>query len=87
MKLKYDFAIEEVAGKKVAMVVGENIEIGGFFQLNDTGVYIMELLKNDITVDEIVKSIQKDFEVDSVDEIKEWVELFIENLKKADVLE
>lgn len=87
MKLKYDFVIEEVAGQKVAMVVGENLDRGGFMQLNDTGVYILNLLKEDVTAEYIVANIQKDFEVEDIAEVSEWVNAFIRALKKADVLE
>ena len=87
MKLKYDFVIEEVAGQKVAMVVGEHLDKGGFMQLNDTGVYILNLLKEDVTAEYIVANIQKDFEVDDIDEVKQWVDAFIRALKEAEVLE
>ena len=87
MKLKYDFIIEDVAGQKVAMVVGENANKGGFIQLNDTGVYILNLLKEDVTPEYIVASIQKDFAIDDIAEVGEWVDAFICALKEADVLE
>lgn len=87
MKLKYDFVIEEVAGQKVAMIVGENTEKSGFLQLNDAGVYILNLLKNDISKDTIIANIQKDFEIDDIKEIDQWVDLFIKSLQDADVLE
>ena len=87
MKLKYDFVIEEVAGQKVAIAVGEDLDKGGFMQLNDTGVYILNLLKEDVTAEYIVANIQKDFEVDDIDEVKQWVDAFIRALKEADVLE
>lgn len=87
MKLKYDFVIEEVAGQRIAMVVGENIEKGGFLQLNEAGVYILNLLKNDISEDAIVANIQKDFEVDDINEVNQWVSSFIKSLQEADVLE
>lgn len=87
MKLKYDFVIEEVAGKKVAMIVGENTERGGFLQLNDAGVYILNLLKKDISKEAIIANIQKDFEVDDIEEVDQWVTSFIKSLQDADVLE
>ena len=87
MKLKYDFVIEEVAGRKVAMIVGENLDRGGFMQLNDTGVYILNLLKEDVSAEYIVANIQKDFAVDDIDEVGQWVDAFIRALKEADVLE
>ena len=87
MKLKYDFVIEEVAGKKVAMIVGENAEKDGFLQLNDTGVYILNLLKNDVTKETIIANIKKDFEVDNIEEVDKWVDSFIKSLQDSDVLE
>ena len=87
MKLKYDFVIEEVAGNKVAMIVGENTERGGFLQLNDAGVYILNLLKKDISKEAIIANIQKDFEVDDIEEVDQWVTSFIKSLQDADVLE
>jgi len=87
MKLKYDFVIEDVAGQKVAMVVGDNADKSGFMQLNDAGVYILNLLKEDVTVEYIVANIQKDFAVDNINEVNEWVTSFVQSLKEAEVLE
>jgi trehalose-6-phosphatase len=87
MKLKYDFVIEEVAGQKIAMVVGDDADKSGFMQLNDTGVYILNLLKEDVTAEYIVANIQKDFDVDNINEVAEWVNAFIKALQEADVLE
>ena len=87
MKLKYDFVIEEVAGQNVAMVVGDNTEKSGFLQLNTTGAYVLNLLKNETTKEAIVANIEKDFEVENIEEVKMWVDSFINLLKEADVLE
>ena len=87
MKLKYDFVIEEVAGQKVAMVVGDNTEKSGFLQLNGTGAYVLNLLKNETTKETIIANIEKDFEVENIEEVKMWVDSFINLLKEADVLE
>lgn len=87
MKLKYDFVIEEVAGQNVAMVVGDNTEKSGFLQLNDTGAYVLNLLKNETTKEAIIANIEKDFEVENTEEVKMWVDSFINLLKEADVLE
>ena len=87
MKLKYDFVIEEVAGQNVAMVVGDNTEKSGFLQLNTTGAYVLNLLKNETTKEAIVANIEKVFEVENIEEVKMWVDSFINLLKEADVLE
>jgi len=88
MKLKYNFVINNVAGQKVAMPIVENNEnYRNFIKLNDTGAYIMEKLKNDTTVQDIVEAIKTDFEVSADQNIEQMVNNFIEKLKEADVLE
>lgn len=88
MKLKYDFIINDIAGQKVAIAVSDNVKYySRFIKINDTGAYIMEKLKDDTTVQEIVKAIKTDFEVSADQNIEQMVNNFIEKLKEADVLE
>lgn len=88
MKLKYNFVTNEVADKIVAVAVGDDLsEFNGFIKMNETGAYIFNMLKNDVTVDEIVTAMQKDYDDATEAEIRETVEEFIGELKKAEVLE
>ena len=88
MKLKYNFVLNDVAGQKVAVAVDDvNSDYNNLIKLNDTGVYILEMLKNDVTVEEIVDSIKKDFEIAPEQDIAKIVNDFIAKLKEADVLE
>lgn len=88
MKLKYNFVTNEVADKIVAVAVGDDLsEFNGFIKMNETGAYIFNMLKNDVTVDEIVTAMQKDYDDATEAEIRETVEEFVGELKKAEVLE
>ena len=88
MKLKYNFVVNNVAGQKVAVAVDvSNSDYNSLIKLNDTGVYILEMLKNDVTIDEIVASIKKDFEILPEQDIEKIVNDFINKLKESDVLE
>lgn len=88
MKLKYNFVINDVAGQKVAIAVGTDVAYyDRFIKLNETGAYIMEMLKNDVTADDIVAAIKNDFEVSPEQNIEKTVAEFIDKLKEADVLE
>lgn len=88
MKLKYNFVVNNVAGQKVAVAVDDsNSDYNSLIKLNDTGVYILEMLKNDVTIDEIVASIKKDFEILPEQDIEKIVNDFINKLKESDVLE
>ena len=88
MKLKYNFISNEVADKIVAVAVGGDLEkFNGFIKMNDTGAYIFNMLKSDVTEEEIVAAMKKDYEDAAEEEIRETVSEFVGKLKEADVLE
>ena len=88
MKLKYNFVTNEVADKIVAVAVGDDLsKFNGFIKMNDIGAYIFNMLKNDVTEDEIVACMQKDYPDAAEAEIREVVTGFVAELKKEDVIE
>ena len=88
MKLKYNFVTNEVADKIVAVAVGGDLEkFNGFIKMNDTGAYIFNMLKSDVTEEEIVAAMKKDYEDAAEEEIRETVSEFVGKLTEADVLE
>lgn len=87
MKLKYEFIISEVADKFVAVPMGDDAEnFGGLLKTNDIGAYILNILKNDVTEEDIVIAMAKDYPGDSEEEIREVVSSFIADLKANDLL-
>ena len=54
--------------------------------MNGTGAYIFNMLKNDVTEDEIVAAMLKDYEDATEQEVRETVKEFTDKLKEADVL-
>lgn len=88
MKLKYNFVTNEVADKIVAVAVGEDLEkFNGFIKMNAVGAHIFALLKNDVTIDDIVNEMKMEYGDASEEEIRSTVIDFTEKLKKADVIE
>ena len=88
MKLKYNFISNEVADKIVAVAVGDDLQkFNRFIKMNDTGAYIFNMLKNDVTEEEIVAAMKKDYSDATEEEIRESVNEFVGKLKDADVLE
>lgn len=86
MKLKYDFVTNKVAGKTVAVAVGKGLsEFGGFIKLNDTGAFIFELLKKEITKEEIVKALLGEYDI-TEEKANESTEEFLEYLSSNGVL-
>ncbi len=87
MKLKYNFVVNPVADKMVAVAVGEDLEkFGGFIKMNDIGAEIFEILKNDVTVDEAISAMQKKHPEETVETVTEVVTGFIDELKKSEVI-
>lgn len=81
MKLKYNLIVNEVAGKMVAVAVGDDInEFNGFVKTNAAGAEILEILKNDVTLEEIVEKMSAKYPDMDVAELKSNIEKFIENL-------
>ena len=88
MKLRYNFVTNKVADKIIAVAVGEDAEkFNGFIKMNETGAYIFNMLKNNVTEDEIVASLEKEYEGASLEELRNTVSRFIASLKESDVME
>lgn len=86
MKLKYTFAINEVAGQMVAVPIDSGYGEQSLIKTNETGAYILNLLKQDITTEEIIAKIKEDFETQSQEDLEKTVNKFIDSLKAADLL-
>lgn len=88
MKLKYNFVTNKVADRIVAVAVGEDAnKFSGFIKMNDTGAYIFNMLKSDVTEDEIVASIEREYDGADSEQIRNTVKAFIVKLRESDVIE
>ena len=87
MKLKYNFVTNEVADKIVAVAVGGGLDhFNGFIKMNDIGAEIFEILKNDVTIDEIVDKMCEKHPESTREEAVEAVTGFVGELKKNGVV-
>ncbi len=82
MKLKYKFVVKSVAGKAVAVAVGnDNAAFNGMIKLNETGEFIFNMLNGaGTTVDEIVAATVAKYEIDE-STAAEAVKSFVANLE------
>ena len=88
MKLKYEFVITQIDEQSVAIPVGEaSEEFNGIIRLNDTAKEIIEMLCEDTSLEEIVNSLYEKYNQTPKEEIKEYVEAFIESLKTENLIE
>lgn len=66
MKIKKGFIVRQIAGQNVAIAIGEmSKKFHGMIKLNDTGLFIWNLLQNDTTEAEIVDAVTSEYEVDN----------------------
>lgn len=87
MKLKYDFIVNQVADKMVAVAVGDDLEkFGGFIKMNDIGAEIFEILKNDVTIEAIVEEMTAKHPESTKEEAVEAVTGFVKQLIDAEVV-
>lgn len=81
MKLKYQFVVNEVAEQYVAVAVGSGLEeFNGFIKMNDIGAEIFDLLKNEITLDEIIAEMLKKHPDATEEEARETITEFTDRL-------
>ena len=86
MKLKYNFAVREIAGDYVMVPLGESaLKFAGMISTSETGALLADALKHDVTKEELLQKLVKEYDVDEIvamDDINE----FIVRLQKLDIL-
>ena len=88
MKLKYNFVLNPVADKIVAVAVGDDLnQFNGFIKMNDVGAEIYEILKNDVEIDEVIKLMLEKHPESNLEEATEVVTEFVNQLKESGVVE
>lgn len=86
MKVKEGFIVKKVIDDYVVVPVGDNfMDFSSIINLNETGAFLWKCMENDITEDELVNLLSKEYEVDA-SEVKDDVADFIESLKNAKLL-
>lgn len=86
MKLKYEFSIQEVADKFVAVAKNpetETVEL--VFNLNETGALILQALQDGKDVAEIIDLLLAEYDTNIQDAEKE-VNTFVDTLKNNGLL-
>ena len=83
MKIKDGFAKREIAGSNIVVPVGKNAtEFNAMITLNDTGSFLWDAFQKDITVDDAVKLITGEYDVDAETaraDILKFVKLLADN--------
>lgn len=87
MKLRYVFENVDMGNEIISVPVGDGANnVHGVIKLNKEGKEILELLKEDITEQQIVKKLTEKYENDSAT-LEKWVSNVIKTLRAANLLE
>lgn len=87
MKIKSTFVLRNLAGNNVVLPVGASSEaFSGMMTLNETGVFLWDVLKKEVTMDELVNALLSEYNVGAA-QAKEDAEAFVQTLRNAGVLD
>lgn len=86
MKIKKGFAKREIAGSNIVVPVGKEAnEFNGMITLNDSASFFWDCFQNDITIDEAVKLVIDEYDVDA-ERAKTDIQKFVELLENNNLL-
>ena len=64
MKIKAEYVLREVANQNIVVPTGkETLKFNGMINLNNSGKFLWNLLKEDRTADELVEALMDKYEV------------------------
>lgn len=87
MKIKKGFTVRNIAGSDIVVPVGNAEKIfNGMITLNESGAFFWNALLKDTTVDEVVKKVTSEYDVEE-ERAKADVEKFIEQLRENNLIE
>ena len=85
MKISEGYLLRNVAGKNIVVSVGADVDFNGMLTLNDTGVFLWNLLQKETTKEEMLCEILKEYEV-SCEEASRDIDDFIKKLIDKKIL-
>ncbi|MGN0501524.1 MAG: PqqD family protein [Ruminococcus sp.] len=87
MKIKEDFILRKVADSYVVVPVNNmSLDFNGIINLNETGAFLFRLMQNGADREELKSKLLDEYEV-TPQKAEKDIDLFIEKVKDADVLE
>ena len=87
MQIKKGFAKREIAGSYIVVPVGSKAaDFNGMITLNESGSFFWDCFTNDITIDQAVKMVTDEYEVDEKT-AKSDIEGFVKLLKDNDLID
>lgn len=87
MKIKEDFILRKIADSYVVVPVNKlTLDFNGIINLNETGAFLFEILQKGADKEELIQKLIEEYDV-SEKKAAADIDIFIEKVKAADVLE
>lgn len=87
MKVEKEFVLREIAGDYVIIPTGQTVLcFNGLITVNEIGAFLWNILQNDVTVDDLVKCVLAEYEVDE-DTAREDIQEFLDTLIDGGIME
>lgn len=87
MKLKDDIAIQELNDDVILVPIRKYAsEFKGIVKLNETAAFLVKLLKEDRTKEELIEALSKEYDVD-LDVVKDDVDRVLKKLEEINALQ
>ena len=87
MKMKCTFEPVDMGSEIIAVPVGDGADqVHGVLKLNKSGLEIVDMLKNDIKIEEIISKLTSKYKND-VDTISKYVKDIVELLRNNNLIE
>lgn len=87
MKIKPGFVLRQVAGNHIVIPSGKAaVDFSGMITLNNSGVFLWNLLEEETTEEKLLGEMLNEYEIDE-DTAKNDIRAFIEKLESAGLLD
>ena len=86
MKINKEYVLREIAGDYIIIPVGKTVlEFNGLITVNEVGVFLWKMLQEEVTMDDLVKAVLSEYEVDEA-VARADIQEFLDKLTEAGVL-
>ena len=86
MKINKEYVLREIAGDYIIIPVGKTVlEFNGLITVNEVGVFLWNMLQEEITMDDLVKAVLSEYDVEEA-VARADIQEFLDKLIEAGVL-
>lgn len=86
MKVDKEFVLREIAGDYIIIPTGKTVlDFNGLITVNEVGASLWNMLQEEVSIDELVKGILEEYEVEE-DVAREDIQEFLATLDKNGIL-